>query len=440
MKKIFSWKNMSFFLIVGILFCVRFVWYEKVHYSKIPSAWFSETSGIEGWVTDDPDRGLESTKVRLGDIGIDVTLPKDAQVRYEDRIKFYGKVKSPKAFTTDTYRVFDYPQYLAIHDIYGTITADTFSVIDHKTSKLFEILFSLKKIVVDKIKEILPYEEAGLFAGIFIGEKSLLTKNIQQDFQIAGLSHMVVLSGYNITIVATFVMVLFAWLGFGYKGRRVGALIIIPLFIIMTGFGASSVRAGIMSMMIFGLQILVRPANSGRVIFYTAAIIGFSNPRILLYDPSFHLSFLAFIGLVYVTPFIEKLFSRFGEWFGLRDLLVQTLSVQLFVLPYILWMSGRVSLLILLSNLLTVPLVPLATFFGGSVILVSFFIPSIAPIIAYPVVFLMQYMINVSRLVALSSPTTITFAPFNGWIIVVGYGLLMIGILFCKSVILTSSS
>jgi competence protein ComEC len=144
------------------------------------------------------------------------------------------------------------------------------------------------------------------------------------------------------------------------------------------------------------------------------------NPYALLYDPSLHLSFLAFIGLVYVTPITEFLFTKWNisEWGGMRDLLIETMSVQLFVLPYIIWMSGRVSLLILISNLITVPLTPLVMGTGFAVTLLGMIIGPLGQVLAKPVSWIMTYMLSVAHIVASIRATTFDIPPFGGWVVV----------------------
>lgn len=419
-------RKFLFAAAITILFLVRYAWYEKAHVSHIPAGWFGKTMVVTGIVTGDPDRGIDSTNVTLGNEQLIATIPSGIAVAYGDKVEIYGRVQKPEAFMTDTNREFDYPAYLAVHDIYGTVRGSDLRIVGAGYGNPVAMrLFSIKRFFVDTIKGLFFRNEAGLFAGIVIGEKSLLPKDVLSDFQIAGLTHMVVLSGYNITVVALFVITLLAWFGVGYRGRRIGAIAIIPFFLVMTGMGASSVRAGIMSMTVFFLQITTRPAHSFRIIVYTAIAMAFANPRILLHDPSFHMSFLAFIGLVYLMPIIEKWFERFGEWYGIKDLVVETLSVQLFVLPYILWMSGRFSLLLLVSNILTVPLVPLVMGTGFFATMVGMPSYAIGRLAAVPVGWCLSYMIYVAHVVASVTALIVNVPPFPFWVMILAYAILI---------------
>lgn len=404
---------------VILAFALRFRQYEKIHVSHIPESWFGSKVSVTGIVTDDPDRGLDATKVAFGDVGIVVSLPDSVPVLYGDRVQVYGRVDRPEPFMTDTGRQFDYPKYLEVRDAYATMRAADARILDRgHGSRILAGLFAAKRRFVRTIRELFPKAEAGLFAGIIIGEKSLLPKDVLADFQTAGLTHMIVLSGYNITIVALAAATFLSWCGLGYRGRRIGAVAAIPVFLMVTGTGASSVRAGIMAALAFMLQVATRPPHTLRIILYAAGAMVFANPRILFHDPSFHMSFLAFVGLVYVTPVLEAASVRFGEWYGLRDLVVQTLSVQAFVMPYILWMGGRFSLLLLVSNILTVPAVPLVMGAGFAATLFGMLSFGIGSLLAFPVGLGLSYIIWVARSVAAFPSLVVTVPPFSaGWMV-----------------------
>lgn len=443
------------FLIAGL--AGGYFWslhYQSTHVSKLPAEFFNKKVTVVGVVTEDPDRGLAGTKMVVKPLSVDgrgmsflifdhliirLKPPRDfsgtedgeaaegfrrlevPEISYGDKISISGVLERPESFITETEREFDYPGYLALHDIFGIINVYDVEVLArHQGSRFLEALYSVKKFFVATITEIFPLPESGLFAGIIIGEKSLLPKENLADFQMAGLTHMIVLSGYNITIIALFMMTMFAWFGFGYRAKRVGAIVAIPVFIIMTGMGSSSVRAGIMSVIVFLLQITTRPAQSFRVIILTLTAMVLVNPRALLSDPSLHLSFLAFVGLVYVAPILAKKCENLPELFGMRDLATETLGVQIFVLPYILWMNGTVSLLLFLANLITVPIVPLVMGSGFIATLFGMIWHPLGAIIAVPAKLALSYIIFVAHKVAEVSALTFTIPPFGVlWMVLV---------------------
>jgi competence protein ComEC len=424
MQRVIPW--VCVFYLVGVLF-----FYTIVHdefNSQEFNQYYDQKKLWIGNVVNDPDRGLEQTKIVVLPDGftekILVTLPKDTRVDYGDSISFTAAIKKPESFVTDTERVFNYPAYLAVKNIYATARVFEIDIID-RGQGFFVVarLYKTKRYIVAKIVELFPQNEAGLLAGIVIGEQSLVPKDIYKDFQIAGLTHMMVLSGYNITLVTTAVIGLLARLGFGYRWRRMGALIIIPLFIIMTGLNASSVRAGCMTVMVLLLQITTRIQESWRVVLFALTGMVMINPVALVYDPGLHLSFLAFIGLMYCSPITKKWFARLPSFFRLRDVFSETLGVQLFVLPYILYMSGMVSLLILFSNIATTPFVPVVMMGSLVVIGLESTMNGFAGPIVIIVKLLLTYIVTSARFVAHNEWAIVT-VPAIAPIIVLGiYGL-----------------
>src|SRR5690606_5955202 len=134
----------------------------------------------------------------------------------------------------------------------------------------------------------------------------------------------------------------------------------IILFAIMVGGGATVVRASIMAL----LSLIARA--TGRLYEVTIALIvaGFImvlwSPRVLVFDPSFQLSFLATLGLIHATPLFERWLRMIPEYFSLRTIISATLGTQLFVLPLLLFMTGVFPMYSPLANALVLPAVPIA--------------------------------------------------------------------------------
>lgn len=424
MHRVIPW--VCVFYLVGTLF-----FYLVIHpdnNSREFSSYYTTKKSWVGIITNDPDRGLEQTKIIVRPDGftekIMVTLPKDSLVHYGDIISFTAQLKQPESFITETGRNFNYPAYLAVKNVYATARVYEVVIIDHNHGVvIIQQLYEIKNSIVEKIRELFPRNEAGLLAGIIIGEQSLLPDDIYKDFQIAGLTHMIVLSGYNITLVARAVIELLALIGFGYRWRRVGAMVIVPLFIIMTGLNASSVRAGCMTVIILLLQITTRVQESWRVILVTLTGMVLVNPLSLVYDPSLHLSFLAFAGLMYSSPITQQWFERWPSFLGLRDVVSETLGVQLFVLPYILYMSGTISLLILFSNTVTTPVVPVIMMGSVSVLALEMIMQGIAGPLVSSVKFLLTYIISCAQWVASATWAVVTIPVLSPLFVMGIYGL-----------------
>jgi competence protein ComEC len=426
-------KYIAWGIVIIIIFTIRVIWYESHHVSRIPVDWYETKQSFDGVIVRDPDRGLTRTRivVRHSEYGkLLITIAPGIPVDYGDHVVVSGKIRKPESFETDTHRIFNYPKYLAVSNIYATMRADTIETIDHNQGNLLvKFLYDIKKKMVTTMKLLLDSGPTALLAGIVVGEQSLFPRETLDHFQLAGLTHIIVLSGYNITIVVTLFVTVFAYLGFGYRARRIGAMIAIPLFVIMTGMGTSLIRAAIMASIAIMLQITLRPDYSFRVLIITAGVMIFHNPRIFLHSPSFHLSFLAFIGLVYVVPIgkyiSEKIIPNINLW-GLRDVIIETCSIQAFVLPYIIWMSGRFSILSVVANALIIPMIPLLMFSGFFATLVAMVFFPLGMIAVIPVAWGLRFILWTSEYVASFTSIAVVVKPFSVWWMIMIYGIIIV--------------
>lgn len=179
-------------------------------------------------------------------------------------------------------------------------------------------------------------------------------------FQIIGITHIIAISGYNITILAKV-----AEKTLGKIGRKYifwGVLAMIVSFVIMTGAQASIVRAGIMGALLVYAGFIGRKSNAINILVLAGAVMVFLNPLILRNDIGFQLSFLATLGLVYISSIFESWFKKLPEFF--RVMLSATLSAQVLTLPIIISSFGKLSLIAPLANAIILSFVPFSMFLG----------------------------------------------------------------------------
>ncbi len=236
--------------------------------------------------------------------------------------------------------------------------------------------------------------EASLLGGLILGAKEDMGKTLLEDFRKTGVIHIVVLSGYNLSLVAFFFMKIFAFLGL-VTSSILGALSIV-LFTVMTGASATIVRAAIMALLVILAKITGRTSEIIRALFVAAVIMLLFNPMLLLYSPSFQLSFLATLGLISLGPKIEE-FIKFVPQTKLdfRGILAATLATQIFVLPLILYMMGSVSIVSPVVNLLILIIIPLTMFFGFLAVMFSIFTFSVASIFAFISFIFLAYTLKI---------------------------------------------
>lgn len=231
---------------------------------------------------------------------------------------------------------------------------------------------STRTAIMSMIEHSLPYAHSQLLGGILIGAKQSMPYELKNTFNVTGLSHIVAVSGYNITIIIALLHALCA----SFRIRqtaRVGIVILsIIAFTLLAGGSAATVRASLMGALAVLAMMAGRRVRMHALILLAAASMLFINP-LLLFDIGFQLSFAAMLGLVYVSPFFDAAFTRYHDWLGLKSILIQTLGAVSATAPLIAWHFSNLSLIAPLANLIVLPAVPLAMVFGAISTLFSFF-------------------------------------------------------------------
>lgn len=327
--------------------------------------------------------------------------------QYGDEVKVKGKLKPPEAFATDTGRVFDYPKYLAARGVNLTVSFAEVALVKPSENWL-RFLFKIKKVFTNAVNKAVNEPAAALANGITVGEKQALPKDIQKAFQISSLSHIVVLSGYNVSIVAG------ALSYFGYAFGVVG----IVLFGIMVGGGASVWRAILMAIIMVLGKRYGRNYDALRALVFVAVVMSLYNPLWPLYDVGFQLSFLATTGILLGSDWWKNKLHWVTERFGLREAVAVTLSAQTAVLPLLIHISGTLSFVSVPANILVVPVVPVAMLAVFVVAVVGLVAPPVAVVIGYPASWLLDYMILVSVWLSKLPGGFVILPNFSGWLVV----------------------
>ena len=363
---------------------------------------------IEGVVIEDPDVRETSSRLTLavdtvngvrapGRIGeVIVIAGKYAPVSYGDRLRVNGILKAPKSFETENGRTFDYPKYLRAQGVSYQISFADIAVVGHEEGNpIIQALFSVKHALQRGLVRALPEPESALAGGILLGEKQSLGGHITEAFRRAGVIHIVVLSGYNVSIVIA--AVLFIALR---VLPRTAALVLagsaIILFAIMTGASETAVRASAMAAIVLLAKGLNRPADALRILLIVAALMALWNPFIVLYNLSYQLSILATLGLILFSNPIEQRIGFVPETLGLRQILAATIATQVTVAPLLILSMGQFSVISLIANPVVLPAVGLAMLFSFLAGTLASFSVTLALPFSFAAYLFLHYIIAVS--------------------------------------------
>ena len=316
-----------------------------------------------------------------------------------------GKLETPPAFED-----FDYRDYLARRGIGSIINYPQMSLLATGQGNPIQAwVYDVRGELSSALEDALPEPEAALAQGILLGRRASLPDDLRQDLNATNTSHLVAVSGYNVTLVAGLFIGGLAWL----IGRRPAAwlaLLAIIAYAALVGAQPSVQRAAIMGGMYVVAIALGRQSGALQGLALAGAGMTAFDP-LLMKDISFQLSFASTLGLVLFAPGLrarlEATLARgssdrelAGPLRGVIELLAVTVAAIAFTLPITAVNFQRISLIAIPANLLTVPAFP--------VIMISAALTAIGGMIAAPIGtflgwitwFPVAYLVHVVRLLA----------------------------------------
>jgi competence protein ComEC len=334
--------------------------------------------------------------------------------------------------TPEPIEEFKYDRYLARYGIYSVCYYPGVHLLDKgQGNSLMSGVLKLKKSVETKINQTISEPQASLTAGILIGSRQGIPKDLLEKFNITGITHIIAISGFNITIIVVLLMNLSKHF---YIDRKkmiwiIGACLL--LFVFLTGASASVVRAAIMGMIVIFAKHIGRLTKVSNLLILSAVLMVVVNPKILVWDAGFQLSFFATIGLVYLSPVLEKYFTWLPKKLAIRENTTSTLSSIIFTLPMILFSFHRLSIVAPLVNLLVLPIIPLAMFLGFFQIVAAYLSPFLGQMVGWFTWLSLSYVIKMVEI--FSSFTWASIGIRINWIIMIsGYLILFRLIIFNK--------
>ena len=362
---------------------------------------FSGSQGMNfnGVVVEEPDRRSDFAQYVLKNESFGRILVKTSlypEYSYGDVLKISGKIETPENFSG-----FDYQNYLAKDNIFLISRNPEITPLNRSESlNFYAHLLILKKNFIAVIDKILPEPKSSFLAALLVGARRTLPDNLVNAFNITGTSHIVAISGYNISIIS---IMMLNFLSLFLPRRLIFWIVIIGIltFTLIAGAGASVVRAAIMG------SLLVLAGREGRfyrvtnAVVFAGAVMLFFNPYLLRHDTGFQLSFLAALGLIYLAPHFNRWFAGLPNFLSFRANLAATLSAQIMTFPVIFWEFGRVSLVATLANVLILPAIPTTMFFGFLAGLSGFVSLKIAEILILPAWLLLSYQIWIVKFISL---------------------------------------
>ncbi len=351
--------------------------------SELTNCFTRGSTEIEGYVTEEPTQKYANQQVVVttlqGGTGCEQNFTKEKiklilkvgkfhNIHIGQVCKFRGQLSEPKDFED-----FSYKKYLRNKKIYFMMDFPEIECgSDRKGNRVSNILTNWRVYLEQKIDSVLNEPQSSLLSGILFGSKRLLEKEFEAGVRIAGVSHVVSASGYNITVLTVSLSKITSFLS--KKKRIVLSLIVVWLFSLFSGFSASIVRACIMSSISL-VALLLGRSNTIHIALPMTAMIFLIIEPLTIFDVGFQLSLSAMVGLIYIQPILKRVLpaTKFIE-----ESVLPTMSCTISTLPISIFTFKTVSIWSILANILILPVIGSTMLFGIVALMSSSFLSQLS--------------------------------------------------------------
>ncbi|PIR82327.1 hypothetical protein COU20_02785 [Candidatus Kaiserbacteria bacterium CG10_big_fil_rev_8_21_14_0_10_59_10] len=360
---------------------------DDVRYLQAQRAVLGETS-FTGTVVTEPRRRLDSqiATVRTeSSARLYVHTEAHPPLYYGDTLHIEGAVTAPPHDS--------YGAYMAKEHVHGTLFRPDVLVLGRDANPLFSALYGARGYIKRSLASNFTQSRAAFLNGVMLGERDEFTREFLDKLSVSGTMHLTALSGLHMTIIAFVILAIFTH---ALQGRKrlafFASFATIALFVAMTGFKVSAVRASLMAFLVGLANETGRAYLPRNAIAFSALVITLFNPKAPVFDLGFQLSFAATLSIIYLAPVLKRIpFLHRAGMLGWRDVLAITAAAQLGVAPIAMLHFANFSFTALPANVGILVVIPFLIIFGFATVAASLVFPPLASLIALPTTFLIDY-------------------------------------------------
>ena len=290
---------------------------------------------------------------------------------------------------------FRYDMYLARLGVFAICRNPAFTKVgDGGGNVIMGKILSFKDNVSKRVNTLWHEPYAGFVAGLLYGYRGGLGA-LTEQFNRTGVSHIIAISGYNISIIVKYLLVISSYLWIPRKKAFYLVTALIVVFVLFVGAGGSVVRAGVMGCLVLLAKQVGRLNRIGNAMALAAVLMAPHNPFVLVWDAGFQLSFLATLGIIYLPPLVAGQMQKIPLPDGLKEIIVSTLAAIVATLPLILFQFGRLSLVAPVVNVLILWIIPWVMLGGLVSLVLSFVFFPLGQVLAWVTLILMKYVTTI---------------------------------------------
>lgn len=360
------------------------------------------------------------------------------KLKYGDKIKVKGSFS--EASSQRNYGGFNYKEYLKSLKVYGTIKANQLKVLSrNRLNNIFSLANQVSSMVKQKIDSSMEESQASIIKGIVLGDSSDIDQEIQENFRISSISHILAVSGMHVSYLVIGINILLRN-KLGKRKIRFITILFLIFYMFITGFSPSVVRASIMSILVMGAGILYRKNDIWTSLAISLFLILIYNP-FLIENIGLQFSYIGTIGIMVLHKNVFRFFRNIRiknrKWkykfnrkvilfiSKIKEILTVTLSAQLAIFPIMIYHFNLLGVYFFISNLLVSVIIGPIIIFSTIFIVFSFIFNPISKVICIVLKLLIQMLIVVSNLAKL--PFSKLYLPTPQiWTILLYYILIII--------------
>jgi ComEC/Rec2-related protein len=317
------------------------------------------------------------------------------KLSYGDKVHLKGEIVPPPPDS--------YGRFMAKERVEGTVfQPEDLRVVGSGGNALMRALFSLRERIKDTNARLFTAKQSAFLSGILLGDRDAFTEEFLEKLSESGTMHLTALSGLHMAII---VFALFAVSGVVFwRNRKFGiaaTFTAVALFVAMTGFKVSAVRASLMAFLVRLATEAGRKYSPRNAITLAAFIIVLANPKSIVFDLGFQLSFAAVLSIIYFAPVLMR-FAFFAQksFLNWRVILAITLAAQIGVFPITAHNFANFSFSALPANIAILIVMPVLMGLGYVTALSGMLAPAAGAFLAVPTAFLTEYAITAVELFA----------------------------------------
>lgn len=318
---------------------------------------------------------------------------KSETLEYGDFIKIKAEYIVPDG--ARNYKGFNYKHYLQSQEIYGTLKTDKVEILNkNMVNIIFTLSNKLQMKIIKNSRQILPEDTRELFVGILLGEKGNISEDTIESFKESSLSHILAVSGMHVSYIILGVTYIVSNAKIHKKIGYIAIILVLIIFMFITNFSASVVRACIMGILLIFSKICYRKSDIWTTISISILIMLIYNPYSIL-NVGLQLSYAGTIGIIVFNKNITNLLEKYMNS-KLAASVAVIISAQISILPIMIVNFNSLSLTFLLSNILATPIVTVITMGGFVLILMSFISIKIASLFSIIIHVCLKLLILIS--------------------------------------------